>query len=132
MFGSEIMGGSREDDFYLSPAASVRWKIGEQVERALKNHVADPKEASANCRRTQIGPACSKEVYNHGMISGRFKVHSEPSRGSTWPSHIPSRHLALEIVLPNKSSLARVVRGSFAIERFRRVLSWLWPWTPIA
>jgi len=70
MFGSEIMGGSREDDFYLSPAASVRWKIGEQVERALKNHVADPKEASANCRRTQIGPACAKEVYNHGMISG--------------------------------------------------------------
>jgi len=57
MFGSEIMGGSREDDFYLSPAASVRWKIGEQVERALKNHVADlegglrelPKDPDRSC-----------------------------------------------------------------------------------
>jgi len=41
----------------MIPAASVRWKIGEQVERALKNHVADlegglrelPKDPDRSC-----------------------------------------------------------------------------------
>src|SRR5437879_10457025 len=65
-----------------------------------------------------------KEVYNRDMISGRFKVQSEPSKGqSTWPSYTPSQDFALAVMgiaLPNNSSLARVVRASFAVDRFRR------------
>ena len=43
----------------------------------------------------------------------------------TWPSYTPSRDFALAVMgiaLPNNSSLARVVRASFAIHRFRRRL----------
>ena len=105
------------------PLGLVCWTIGKQVERALNNRVADLDRGLRELLKDPEISRLVKQVYNHGMISGRFKVQSEPSRGqSIRPSYIPSRDLALAVMgiaLPNNSSLARVVRGSFAVDRFR-------------
>jgi hypothetical protein len=78
MFGTEIVEVAVRMILTYLPLSLVCSTIGEQVERALKNRVADVERGLRELLKDPDSSCQVKEVYNHGMISGRFKVQSEP------------------------------------------------------